>query len=177
MPEEKQKLIKVRLTDRGEDTETPWAEDLGPAPSSPSARRARLVNVPFFHAKPTYGDVIVVEPDPDDGVLTWDSGGVDFDDIDSRIDEDGGRYALIVDYALHEGADVNIEFATLCRAARSADVMPEGAWPPKDDQPGRLYLAAPDAMAPHDVVELLRESGAACELTLEHPIDDDDEPS
>ena len=32
-------LIKVRLTDRGEDSETPWAHDLGPAPGPPGSLR------------------------------------------------------------------------------------------------------------------------------------------
>src|SRR5205085_12393659 len=55
----KPKTIKVCLTNRGEDSETPWAHDLGAAPGG---RKVRLVNVPFLHAKPTWGDVIVVAP-------------------------------------------------------------------------------------------------------------------
>lgn len=165
-------LIKVRLHDRGEDSESPWAEDLGPLPGAPAARRVRLVNVPFLHAKPTFGDVIVVEPDAD-GVLSWDRGG-DFDDVDGRIEDDGGRYALIVDYAVAADADVNAEFATLCRAARAADVMPEGCFGPRGEEPGRLYLAAPDALEPDDVLKVLREGGAACSLTLVHPVDLDE---
>ena len=54
------KLIKVRLHANGEDAETPWAEDCGPAPGPVGAHYARLGNVPFLHAKPTYGDVVVV---------------------------------------------------------------------------------------------------------------------
>lgn len=57
------KLIKVLLHDNGEDVETPWAEDLGGHPANPRTRLARLANVPFLHAKPTYEDVIVVEND------------------------------------------------------------------------------------------------------------------
>lgn len=62
------------------------------------ARRVRIGNVPFLHAKP-YEDVIVVEPDPDDGMLTWDSHGVSVR-LGTRIEEDGGRWAMIVDYEL-----------------------------------------------------------------------------
>ena len=51
------KAIKVCLTNRGEDQETPWAHDLGPAPGPKGSRKVRLVNVPFLHAKPTWGDV------------------------------------------------------------------------------------------------------------------------
>ena len=77
----KDKLRKVRLQSQGEDVETPWAEDLGPVGGHPGARRVRIGNVPFLHAKPTYGDVLVVVPDPDDGMLTWDSNGVPFDEL------------------------------------------------------------------------------------------------
>src|SRR5262245_60063932 len=91
-------LIKIRLQNRGEDLETAWAEDLGPHGSASQARRVRLGNVPFLHAKPTYGDVIVVEPDPDDGFLSWDRCGVEFENIGSRIEKDDGRWAMIIDY-------------------------------------------------------------------------------
>src|SRR5450432_1792453 len=69
------KAIKVCLTNRGEDQETPWAHDLGPAPGPKGSRKVRLVNVPFLHAKPTWGDVIVVSP-VEDGFPTWDRDGV-----------------------------------------------------------------------------------------------------
>src|SRR3954465_9971143 len=90
------KLIKVCLTNKGEDTETPWAHDLGPAQPAGS-RKVKLVNVPFMHAKPTWGDTIVVSPVAD-GFPTWDRGGAPWKQITSRIVEDGGRWAMIVDY-------------------------------------------------------------------------------
>jgi hypothetical protein len=71
--------LKVCLTNRGKDTETPWADDLGPAPSPPAprgSRLVRLVNVPFLHAKPTWGDIIVVVPT--DGPPVWDRDGLPF---------------------------------------------------------------------------------------------------
>ena len=87
---DKNKLVKVCLHSRGEDVETPWAEDLGEAPGRPGARLVRVGNVPFFHAKPTYGDVLVVEYDPTYNKLTWDSGGLPYERILERIAEDGG---------------------------------------------------------------------------------------
>jgi hypothetical protein len=51
----KPKPIKVRLTNQGKDTETPWAQDLGPAPGPSGSRKVRLINVPFMHAKPKIG--------------------------------------------------------------------------------------------------------------------------
>src|SRR6266542_1789314 len=100
----KPKLIKVCLTNQGEDTETPWAEDLGPAPGPAGARKVRLINVPFMHAKPTWGDTIVVTP-TEDGYPTWDRAGMPWPQIGTRLADDGGRWAMIVDYAPHPGAD------------------------------------------------------------------------
>src|SRR5437870_1595460 len=91
------KLIKVCLTNRGEDTETPWAEDLGPAQGPTGSRKVRLVNVPFLHAKPTWGDTIIVSPAAD-AVPTWDRENVAWKDIGGKILHDGGRWTMIVDY-------------------------------------------------------------------------------
>lgn len=131
-------LIKVRLTDRGEDSETPWAHDLGPAPGPPGSRKVRLANVPFMHAKPTWGDVIIVTPVDDDFPL-WDRGGVPWEQIATRIAEDGGRWAMIVDYVPHrDSADA---FRALAEACAEIEVVCEGAWGPREGTPGRAYLA------------------------------------
>src|SRR5512135_3100314 len=102
MAQRSEKTIKVCLTNRGEDSETPWAHDLGPATGKKGSRRVRLVNVPFLHAKPTWGDVIVVSP-VEDGLPTWDRDGAAWKDIGKRIAEDGGRWAMILDYTPHPG--------------------------------------------------------------------------
>jgi hypothetical protein len=69
------KVVKVCLHSQGAYVETPWAEDLGVAPGPPGARLVRLGNVPFLRPKPTYGDVLVVEPDANYGNrLTWNAG-------------------------------------------------------------------------------------------------------
>lgn len=123
----KDKLRKVRLQSQGEDVETPWAEDLGPVGGHPGARRVRIGNVPFLHAKPTYGDVLVVVPDPDDGMLTWDSNGVPFDELSTRIEEDDGRWAMILDYELTADAkDATTAFQALDLAGKRADIAVEG---------------------------------------------------
>jgi len=160
--------VKIRLQQRGEDVETPWAEDLGPVQGRPGARRVRIGSVPFFHAKPTYEDVIVVEPDPTDGMLMWDGHGVAFEEIGSRIAEDGGRYALIIDYEIID-ASVEDTFNRLDLVAELAGVVLEGCYGPKPGKPGRAYLAAPNEMAVADVLGRLEAAALPVKLTLVHP--------
>jgi len=50
---EKSKLLKIRIQSNGADVETPWAEDLGEVEGRKGARRVKIANVPFLHAKPT----------------------------------------------------------------------------------------------------------------------------
>lgn len=161
------KLVKVRLTNRGEDSETPWAEDLGPADGALGSRTVRLVNVPYLHAKPTWGDVIVVSPDPDD-LLTWDRDGVPFHDLATRLAIDGGRHAMIVDYTPRARQDSDAAFEALHRACEAHDVVCEGGWAPLDGAPGRVYLAAPASLAPRAVMKALAAANP-CALTCVHP--------
>jgi hypothetical protein len=163
------KTIKVCLTNRGEDAETPWATDLGPAPGVKGGRRVRLVNVPFLHAKPTWGDVVVVTPVAD-GLPTWDRDGVAWKDIGSRIDEDGGRWAMIVDYTPHPGdATGDAAFKALGRACEAADIVCEGAWGPQATMAGRTYLAVKAGVDATAVMTVLRAGELPCELTQIHP--------
>ncbi len=167
----RQTPMKVCLTNRGKDTETPWADDLGPAPASapPGSRLVRLVNVPFLHAKPTWGDTIVVTPD-DGGVLTWDRNNVAFARVDTRIHEDGDRWAMIVDYMPHPGSpDADRTYAMLARACAEHDVVCEGAWGPRNGDPGRVYLAVKDALSDADLMRALRGAELPCELIQVHP--------
>jgi len=144
------------LTNRGEDTETPWADDLGPVGAS--ARRVRLINVPFLHAKPTWGDEIIVMSTAD-GFPTWDRNGVAWKKIGTRIAADGGRWAMIVDYVG--------ELRALSDACAKHDLICEGAWEPRDDRPGRAYLAVRNGVDDVTVMELLSE--VPCTLTQIHP--------
>ena len=163
------KTIKVCLTNRGEDSETPWATDLGPAPGVKGGRRVRLVNVPFLHAKPTWGDVIVVVPVAE-GLPTWDRDGVAWKQIGTRIAEDGGRWAMILDYAPHPGDDSGqVAFAALAKACENADIVCEGAWGPQGSVPGRAYLAVKDEVQVEAVMASLRAAALPCELTQIHP--------
>ncbi len=162
----KPKPIKFCLTNRGTNRETPWGHDLGPAPGPKGGRKVRLINVPFLHAKPTWGDVIVVSPD-DDGVLTWDRGGVPWDKISTRIAEDSGRWAMIIDYAPHpDTKDALRELATAC--AEHA-VVCEGAFAPRDGKPGRAYLAVTSELTDVVLMARLRAAELPCELTQLHP--------
>lgn len=158
--------IKVCLTNQGADTETPWALDLGPAPGPRGSRRVRLINVPFMHAKPTWGDTIIVSP-VEQGFPTWDRGGVPWEQIGTRIEEDGGRWAMIVDYAPHpDAADA---FTALAQACAAHEVVCEGAWGPRDGRPGRAYLAVKDELGDTELMRRLREAALPCELVQIHP--------
>lgn len=119
------KAIKVCL-----EKETPWAHDLGPAPGPRGSRKVRLVNVPFMHAKPTWGDVVIVSPIA--GVLTWDK----------KIHEDGGRWTMVIEYAPSRATDDDNEcFDALAHACADLEIVCEGAWLPRGRVPGRAYLA------------------------------------
>jgi hypothetical protein len=166
-------LIKIRLTDRGEDSETSWAHDLGPATDGPDgSRRVRLANIPFLHAKPTFGDVLVVSPDPDDdedSFLVWDRKGVSWAKISSRIAEDSGNWAMIVDYAPSDGTTADRAWEALRDACDRLEITVEGAWGPADDKPGRAYLAVAADIEAESIMERLSREALPCELIQIHP--------
>lgn len=156
--------LKVLLHNQGEDAETPWAEDLGPHPAKAGARLVRLVNVPFLHAKPTFGDVLVVEPDAE-GMLAWDRQGVPWDDLDSRIEGDGGRWVMIIDYE----APSRELASDLARWLDEQDYICEGPGP------GRLYLALPAASEVGPTFASVAANPFGVAVTLVHPVDDAEE--
>ncbi len=169
------KLIKIRLHSKGLDVETSWAEDCGPAPGRAGARYVRLGNVPFLHAKPTYGDVIVVSPD-EDRMLSWDSEGVPYQLIRDRIIEDGGRWAMILEYELLDPAGDDQEaFSALDVAAETKDIAVEGCFGPKRGRPGRAYLAIPANLGVEQVLTFLKNHKLPMSLRLVHPRDGEDE--
>lgn len=162
-------LIKVCLTNQGEDIETPWAHDLGPAPDAPpGSRQVRLVNVPFMHAKPTWGDTIVVSPGAD-GILTWDRSATPWPQIGTRLVEDGGRWAMIVDYLPRPDLAEAEAFQRLNRACDAARVVCEGAWGPRDQDLGRVYLAVPRDLSAEAVMARLHEAALPMQLVQIHP--------
>lgn len=161
------KLIKVCLTNQGEDTESPWAQDLGPAPGIAGARKVRLVNVPFMHAKPTWGDTIVVLPTKNQ--LTWDRSGVKWAEIGTRIVEDGGRWAMILDYLPHADITAPDAIGALAKACDAERIVCEGARSPRDGNPGRVYLAVPKDSTVDAVMTRLTAAGLPMQLHLVHP--------
>lgn len=168
---DKNKLVKVCLHSRGQDVETPWAEDLGEAPGRRGTRLVRLGNVPFFHAKPTYEDVLVVEYDPTYNKLTWDSGGLSYERILERIADDGGRYAVVIDYDLvPPTTDARAAFKLLDVAGEKMNMVVEGMRGPEEGRPGRAYLAVPYDIAPVLVMAYLDEQNLPMKLTLIHPV-------
>lgn len=167
---DKSKLVKICLHSCRADVETPWAEDLGVS-GTPPVRRVRIGNVPFLHAKPTYGDVLIVEHDSKYGRLTWDAAGVPHEQIGARIAEDGGRWAMILDYTLVAPAtDAPTAFKALDKAGDEADIAVEGCYAPKALKAGRAYLAVPCAMTPDDVLRIFQARGLPLTLTLVHPV-------
>jgi len=164
-------LVKVLLHDRGDDPETVWAGDLGAAPGPEGARRVRLDNVPTLHAKPTYGDEIVVAPGHG-AALAWDKDGRSYRQVCGSLAKDGGRWVMIVDYTLRPGAATQACWDALVSASKAIDVEPEGAWGPSDDGPGRGYFAVPRGGTVAAVMAALRGAHPPCELELIHPVDD-----
>lgn len=171
---DKARLVKVRLHNRGEDVETAWAEDLGALDGGQSGRLVRLDNVLFLHAKPTYGDVIAVKPDPNDQMLEWNAEGVPFEDIGTRIEHDEGRWVAIIDYwARPPHHDLDAAFKVLARAGEKIDVVVEGASRRKDGRTACAYLAVPAATSLQDLMGWLRSEASGVECTLIHPVDRD----
>ena len=162
---DKTSLVKVFLHDRGEDVESAWCQ---PAGQERGAALFRLVNVPFLHAKPTYGDVIpAFRDDHFDGNWAWDRDGVPFSRIGERLQSDGERYALIVDYTMRTDADFGALVAAL---ERQHGIVAEGCFGPRGEEPGRLYLAAQRALAPAEVMAAVTRLGRGFRFALVHPL-------
>ena len=126
----------------------------------------------FLHAKPTYGDVIVVAPDSD-GMLAWDAGGVEFEDIGARIEQDEGRWVAIIDYGPRPPRkDLQAAFREFDIAAENIDIAVEGAFVRAGGHTARAYLAVPRRMTLQDVLDWLRSEPVPLEFTLVHPVDE-----
>jgi len=162
---DKTSLVKVFLHDRGQDVESAWCQPVGEARG---AGLFRLVNVPFLHAKPTYGDIIPAFRDDDfDGNWAWDRAGVDYEEIRERLHTDGERYALIVDYTMRTDADFGAMVSAL---EKRHAIVAEGCFGPRGEEPGRLYLAAPRALSPSEVMAAVVKLGRGFRFELVHPI-------
>lgn len=158
-------LVKVFLHDRGQDVESAWCQPVG---EERGAALFRLVNVPFLHAKPTYGDVIpAFRDDGLDGNWAWDRGGVAYERIGERLHTDGQRYALIVDYTMRTDADFG---ALVSALERKHDLVAEGCFGPRGEEPGRLYLAARRELDPEAVMAAVTTLGRGFRFTLIHPV-------
>ena len=170
---DRKKLLKIRLHSNGRDVETPFGEDLGPT-NVPGARCVRLANIPFLYAKPTYGDVIVVEPG-EGGMLTWNSKRPGRDSKPAiPIAEDGGRFLMILDYRANEAAHDSVTaFRVFVMTCETHDIIVEGCFGPKEELPGRVYIAAPRPMTVDSVMAMLDEANLPLDLTLIHPGDGD----
>jgi len=162
---DKTSLVKVFLHDRGDDVESAWCQ---PAGEERGASLFRLVNVPFLHAKPTYGDVIAAfRDDRFDGNWAWDREGVPYARVGQRLHTDGERYALIVDYSMRTDADFGALVAAL---ERQHAIVAEGCFGPRGEDPGRLYLAAPRSLPPSAVMAAAEKLGRGFRFELVHPV-------
>jgi hypothetical protein len=164
-------LVKVLLHDDGDDPETVWAVDLGPAAGAEGARRVRLDNVPFLHAKPTIDDEIVAAPG-NGFPLAWDIAGRNYREICGALARDAGRWVIIVDYTPHAGTGAQDCWDALVAAAKSVGAAPEGAHGPSEDSPGRGYFAVPRGAKVAAFLATLRGAKPPCDLELIHPTDD-----
>jgi hypothetical protein len=160
------RLLKIRLHDQGEEAETLWAEDLGPAILPSAARYVRIGNIPMLHLKPTYSDVIEVLPV--DGMFEWDRDGVDSLEIGTRILEDSGRWVAIIDYwPSRPDSSLQSTLRELGVAADARDIAIEGMLAQKGR--GCAYLAVPESMSRADLVAWLRSQDARLGFELRHP--------
>jgi hypothetical protein len=128
----------------------------------------RLANIPFLHAKPTYGDIIEVAKDETygQGAFAWDRGNLPWNRIGERIHADGGRYAAIVDYTMRDGADFKALTSWL---KNEQNVVGEGCFAPDGERPGRLYLAVPDETEIDDILVHMQEEFGSFAFTRIHP--------
>lgn len=161
------KLLKIRLHSQGEDRETVWAEDMGAAILHPAARYVRIANIPVFHFKPTFGDVVEVHPGAD-GMFEWDRCGVDFGQIGTRILEDGGRWVAVVDYwPSRPRASLRTALEVLDAACAARDVVIEGMFAKRNR--GCAYLAVPRSMTHADLIAWLQLQCASVGFDLHRP--------
>jgi hypothetical protein len=166
------KAVLVRFQSRGQNVETAWAEDLGSVPARPGARRVRLGNVLCLHSKPTYGDVLVVERALPGGVLTWDSFGLPPSRIKERIDDDGGRYMVALEYSPDPPSrDAREVYRALSVAGDHADIIVEGCLGPEKGRPGLACLAVPYRLRRIDVLRYLRRKNLPVTFRLVGPVD------
>jgi hypothetical protein len=167
---DRSKLVKIRLHTCGEESETAWGEDCGPAPAPPGARFVRLATIPFIHAKPTYGDVVVAAPEGPGGLLAWDTEGGSYREVAEALIEDGGRWTVILDYELASpSVDPDAASAALERACEAGGIAVETCYGPWDGEPGRVYLAVPGELQLDEVLAFLAGEEVPLVLRLVHP--------
>jgi hypothetical protein len=153
----KDALVKLFLHKNHSDVESVWGEKVGKVRGG---TLVRLDNVPFLHAKPTYGDVVVAKRDKE---LEVDFA---FNIPHGTVHADGGRHAAIVDYTMAKGAS----FARLSKWLHAKlDVVPEGCFGPDGKEPGRLYLAIPEVLKTEDVVGRMAEHFPKFRFVQIHP--------
>ncbi len=170
MPVEEQ-LLKIVLHNCGEDVETVWAFDLGPANGTTGARRVRLDNVPFLHAKPTVEDEIIVEPG-EDGRLSWDKKDDPYERVCERIVKDSGRWIMIIDYKGSDPSEGQEIYTAMRLAVEPLNVITEGAFAPRHDSPGQAYFAIPSSVTLDSVMALVQAAVPNVEVHLAHPLPD-----
>jgi hypothetical protein len=123
----------------------------------PDESKAVLVRFHALHPKPTYGDVIVVERALPDGILTWDSFGLSSARVKKRLEEDGGRYMVVLEYVPDPpGHDARAAYRALSLAGDHLDIVVEGCFPPEHGRPGLACLAVPYQLNPLETMKRLR---------------------
>jgi len=167
---DRDKLVKVRLKNGNDDVETPWAENLG----EDKEGRGILVKVGKHSILPREAHLrrrSAAEPRPGRrGFLTWDSEGVPWEAILTRIHGDSGRWAMVLDWRPTDPKEsAQAAFSRLDRAPELLQVAAEGRWAPGPDKLGRAYFAVPKGLTVTEVLSRLRSTVSGVELTLVHP--------
>jgi len=67
-----------------------------------------------------------------DGILTWDSFGLSSAGVKKRLEEDGGRYMVVLEYVPEPpGHDARAAYRALSLAGDHLDIVVEGCFQPE----------------------------------------------
>jgi len=161
------KPVKVYLHHRYGDVETLPCEPCG---KLGKRRLFRLLAIPFFFTKPTFGDVIAAARDAElDGHWAWEPSHP-LTTRDRDLHEDGGRYAMIFDYRPSgKRARPRPVTGETSWFPRELDIVSSRAIEPTRRTPGRVYLAVPSKLPPARVMALVRKRHPEFSFRQVHP--------
>jgi hypothetical protein len=143
-------FVQIKLHDKGDGVEEVWARAV-------DAGLYEIASVPFLHMSPTSGDIVAAHDEG--GSLTFD-----------KVVKKGGRWVAVYNWFPRKGATTADVVARLDGAAKTADLVVENCLEPAEGVAGCVYVAAPKAMTPEQLDNLLGSSGAAADLERVLPV-------